>query len=50
MIDHPPEVKRKIQERAYEIFEARIHWKMEGDETSDWLQAEGEVCRGEIEG
>lgn len=37
------ETLRKINERAYEIYEARLYWNMPGDQLSDWLQAEVEV-------
>lgn len=37
------ETLERIKRRAYNIYEARIHWNISGDDVSDWLQAENEV-------
>lgn len=34
---------KKINSRAYDIYEARLHWNIPGDSLSDWLQAESEI-------
>jgi hypothetical protein len=37
------ELKREIDERAHQIYLDRIAAHKEGDDLSDWLQAESEV-------
>ncbi len=37
------ELKREIDERAHQIYLDRIAAHKEGDELSDWLQAESDI-------
>jgi len=37
------ELKKEIDERAHQIYLDRIAAHKEGDELSDWLQAESEI-------
>lgn len=36
-------LREKIRERAYYIWEARAYYDIPGDHHSDWLQAEREI-------
>jgi hypothetical protein len=37
------ELKKQIDERAHQLYLDRIAAHRQGDELSDWLQAEGEI-------
>ena len=40
-VNHTPQTKQQVRERAYEIYLAREG--QEGDQVSDWLAAEREL-------
>jgi hypothetical protein len=47
MLYHNPIIERLILKRAYQIYEWRKKYEQEGDEKSDYYEAERQVMTGE---